>query len=143
MTTITTSSSSTSTAAVPLTTVFTPPASCDKLHWVSSKCLESTCKGIYNIVRATDPACFPSGWETTKTGFSPGLSCPANYYVNTSDVVVLGVDATETHATCCPRYVNYASSAENTIHTNNRTAVGSRLRKAPPRFGTRASPACQ
>ncbi|KAJ5173026.1 hypothetical protein N7492_005619 [Penicillium capsulatum] len=117
MTTITTSTSGSDSAAVPLTTVFTPPASCSSLHWVSSKCLESTCKGIYNIVAATDSDCYPSGWATSATGFSPGLSCPANWSVGTSNVVVLGVGATETHATCCPTGYTVAKSSPQVWYT--------------------------
>ncbi|KAJ5166922.1 uncharacterized protein N7482_005703 [Penicillium canariense] len=95
----TTSSSS---AAIPLTTEFAPPASCSSLSWVSSDCMKSTCDGVYNIVRTPDTDCFPSGWATTQTWFSPGYYCPTGYTVDKTDIVTSGLGITETQAKCCP-----------------------------------------
>lgn len=100
---MTTSTSSTS-GAIPLTTVFTPPASCTSVNWVSSDCKKSTCEGVYNIVQTTDTDCYPSGWAKTATWFSPGLFCPTGYTVNNTNVVTSGLGITETQARCCPSY---------------------------------------
>lgn len=99
-----TTPTSASSAAIPLTTVFTPPVSCSSVNWVSSDCLKSTCEGVYNIVQTTDTNCYPSGWATTATWFSPGLYCPTGYTINDTNVVTSGLDITETQARCCPSY---------------------------------------
>lgn len=100
---MTTATAATS-AAIPLTTVFKPPASCTSVNVVSSDCLGSTCDGLYNIVQTTDTNCYPSGWATTATWFSPGVYCPAGYTVNDTNVVTSGLGITETQARCCPSY---------------------------------------
>ncbi|KAF3398335.1 hypothetical protein F1880_005964 [Penicillium rolfsii] len=97
-----TTTTAASSAAIPLTTVFTPPASCTSVNVVSSECPGSTCDGLYNIVQTTGPNCFPSGWATTATWFSPGLFCPTGYTVNDTNVVTSGLGITETQARCCP-----------------------------------------
>ncbi|CEO58936.1 hypothetical protein PMG11_03628 [Penicillium brasilianum] len=107
---MTTSTSSTS-AAIPLTTVFTPPASCTSVNWVSSDCQKSTCDGVYNIVQTTDTDCYPSGWAKTATWFSPGLFCPTGYTVNNTNVVTSGLGITETQARCCPSGYAFATKA--------------------------------
>ncbi|KAJ5692481.1 hypothetical protein N7462_001904 [Penicillium macrosclerotiorum] len=93
---------STSTANIPLTTQFVPPSSCESVHWVSSDCQLSTCLGIYNIVRDTATDCYPSGWAKTATTFSPGLICPSGYSIALQSSSVLGAALTETYGTCCP-----------------------------------------
>ncbi|KAJ5981139.1 hypothetical protein N7481_008437 [Penicillium waksmanii] len=87
---------------LPLTTFFKPPSSCDNLSWVSSDCLGSTCERIYNIVRATETQCYPSGWSTLATAFSPGIICPGGYSIAATSLISFGAASTETQATCCP-----------------------------------------
>ena len=129
--------SSASAAAVPLTTSFIPPASCDRQTWVSSDCQLSTCKGIYNIVRLTDSNCFPSGWETSQTAFSPGLICPSGYSINTQQTVTQGVGAIETQASCCPVYVaTVGARARPKPNADSINLVDSRSPIAGPRRGT-------
>ncbi|KAJ5491094.1 hypothetical protein N7539_002661 [Penicillium diatomitis] len=93
--------SSTQSAAAPLTTVFSPPASCTNVQQVSSEC-QKDCKNLYNIVQITDSNCFPSQWATTATWFSPGIYCPKGYTVADSHTVTSGLQLTETQARCCP-----------------------------------------
>ncbi|KAJ5358196.1 hypothetical protein N7541_005354 [Penicillium brevicompactum] len=87
---------------IPLTTLFIPPTSCDNLSWVSSDCAGTTCEGIYNIVRATETECYPSGWETSATTFSPGVLCPSGYSFAATTLALFGAASIETRATCCP-----------------------------------------
>ncbi|KAL2021883.1 hypothetical protein VTK56DRAFT_6478 [Thermocarpiscus australiensis] len=72
----------------PLTTTFTPPA---------------TCSGIYSsIVGIIDdqPSCMPSGFGRSSTDFfSPGIACPSGYYTACHDTI--GVSSITT-VTCCP-----------------------------------------
>ncbi|KAJ5883615.1 uncharacterized protein N7473_010501 [Penicillium subrubescens] len=108
---MTTATAATS-AAIPLTTVFTPPASCTSVNLVSSDCSKSTCDGLYNIVQTTDTNCYPSGWATTATWFSPGLYCPTGYTVNDTNVVTSGLGITETQARCCPSGYAFATQLQ-------------------------------
>ncbi|KAJ5294025.1 hypothetical protein N7508_008846 [Penicillium antarcticum] len=101
-TTITIASGTTPASNIPLTTVFTPPASCDNFSWISSDCLGTTCRGVYNIVRATETECYPSGWASSATTFSPGLVCPSGYSIAATTLASYGVASIETRATCCP-----------------------------------------
>ncbi|KAJ5748946.1 uncharacterized protein N7511_010642 [Penicillium nucicola] len=106
------------TAALPLTTVFTPPATCDNFSWISSDCLGSTCKGVYNIVRATETECFPSGWATSATTFSPGLVCPSGYSIAGTTLASFGAASIETRATCCPSGFSVAASSPLAWYTS-------------------------
>ncbi|EPS25827.1 hypothetical protein PDE_00763 [Penicillium oxalicum 114-2] len=107
---------STRTAPVPLTTVFNPPSSCSRLEQVSSEC-QKDCSGLYNIVQTTDPNCFPSGWATTATWFSPGINCPKGYTINDSNTVTSGLQITETQARCCPSGYTIATDLPHTWWT--------------------------
>ncbi|KAJ6083348.1 hypothetical protein N7467_007483 [Penicillium canescens] len=100
--TTTTVSASTPASNVPLTTLFTPPSSCDNYSWISSDCLGTTCQGVYNIVRATESECYPPGWATSATTFSPGLVCPSGYSIAATTLASYGAASSETRATCCP-----------------------------------------
>lgn len=96
--------STTATASYALTTLFTPPSSCGDVTWVSSTCPSSSCEPVYNIVRLTETECYPSGWDTTATLFSPGLVCPSGYTIADETTSSYGATKAETLATCCPRY---------------------------------------
>ena len=87
-----------STPTIPLTTTFTPAA---------------TCLSKYYIIRnfgwilgsPNDASCFPTGYAST-IYFSPGI-CPSGYTSSTEAIdflTISGTTITETVATCCPRY---------------------------------------
>lgn len=75
--------------ANPLTTTFTPPATCTGAY---------TSGGVYVV--GEDDDCKPSGFADASTDyFSPGLACPSGYYTACHDNE--GV-ASITTVTCCP-----------------------------------------
>lgn len=144
--TTTTSPATTVAPNIPLTTLFTPPAWCDSHSWVSSDCPgTNTCTGIYNIVRATETECYPSGWQASATYFSPGI-CPSGYSTGTNILSYIGASGTETRATCCPRYgsktVSLYERAWNLTYTSSGAGllVDSPLQPKTRKTGTNLSP---
>jgi len=85
-----------STPTLPLTTIFTPPASC-----LSNIVVDN---GNTLVAPPEQKQCYPSGWETTLF-YSPGI-CPSGYHVAVSNASVYGStsDTIETIVTCCPTY---------------------------------------
>jgi hypothetical protein len=82
----------------PLTTIFTPPASCVTDHYRSTNSPE-----YYDGLGPSPVAseCFPSNWEPIPDFyFSPGI-CPAGYTGEATSIVVLNT-RTETVVDCCP-----------------------------------------
>ncbi|PYI09654.1 hypothetical protein BO78DRAFT_415582 [Aspergillus sclerotiicarbonarius CBS 121057] len=100
------------TSPLPLTTTFTPPASCLSDIWaVNSTGL------IWMNLGPTDTAeCLPSGWGPS-TYFSPGL-CPSGYII-AKTIEYIGSNTTETAATCCP-----IAGSTNTYSIRNSATTG-------------------
>lgn len=90
-------------SAIPLTTIFTPPASCSPTSVIwgltgfnSTLYLD---REQYSVETKTD--CFPSGYSTGSF-FSPAPSiCPVGY-----TIACQSVDGSETAAVCCTRFVS-------------------------------------
>ncbi|KAJ5937269.1 hypothetical protein N7454_004924 [Penicillium verhagenii] len=101
-------------APVPLTTTFTPPADCftDSYHmqWLSGTNYYTPVSATYTwwwiSLGASDwSTCFPSAFATATTSyFSPGL-CPSGYTAGGLSEVSLDSNV-ETRATCCPSGYN-------------------------------------
>ncbi|CZR64316.1 uncharacterized protein PAC_14214 [Phialocephala subalpina] len=85
-----TSSAVTITSASPLTTTFTPAASCTNNFYTNTE------SNWYSIGGPLASQCFPSGWASTSQYFSPGI-CPDGYTQACS-----ALNGAETRATCCP-----------------------------------------
>jgi hypothetical protein len=97
----------------PLTTVFTPPASCvADINWYTytasqtnglvtignpTQCVDHLCYAAFPL----NSNCLPEGWALSRA-FSPGV-CPEGYTIACSSLSTAGT-ATETVATCCPKY---------------------------------------
>jgi hypothetical protein len=76
----------------PLTTIFTPPASCLNITALYRDVSE-------NKVKILDaPECFPTNYVASGY-YSPGTACPAGYQAATQR------DGIETTLNCCPKYV--------------------------------------
>ncbi|KAE8153561.1 hypothetical protein BDV25DRAFT_149089 [Aspergillus avenaceus] len=100
MTTTSWSPSSTS-SFLPLTTTFTPPASCQRqLHSIPTQTFSDTTYFYYHLDYANDTACMPSGWSPTSY-YSPGR-CPGGYTVATTSLSIINNTRTDTWANCCP-----------------------------------------
>lgn len=79
----------------PMTTVFTPPATCSGHSFI----MTGPSAKIYTAQSSPDP-CYPPGWETARSYYySPGV-CPYDHTMVTA--AVYGVS---TVATCCPFYL--------------------------------------
>ena len=76
----------------PLTTTFTPPASCLSTTAFYRKYDEPAVKLLDN------PDCFPSAYVSTGY-YSPGSVCPSGYHGFTEN------DGAETSINCCPGFV--------------------------------------
>jgi hypothetical protein len=95
----------------PLTTVFTPPASCltDTNYYSYTASQSNALFNIGNNVGCggyqcyagypSDSNCYPTGWALSQA-FSPGV-CPESYTIACSSLITSGT-AIETIATCCP-----------------------------------------
>ncbi|OJD20250.1 hypothetical protein ACJ73_08415 [Blastomyces percursus] len=92
------------TTQIPLTTVFTPPASCSSSWTYEPSAANLVPEGLLVQNAATsnnaDPSCFPSGFnkygrKTAETVYSPGY-CPLGY--TTADV---DIERSVTTAVCC------------------------------------------
>jgi len=84
------------TKPVPLTTIFTPTASC-----LSSIFQEDERYAVLGSPNNPE-VCFPSGWAVGSANyFSPGL-CPSGYTAACSSLNTLPNTAIETVVTCCP-----------------------------------------
>ncbi|OQE21836.1 hypothetical protein PENSTE_c011G10254 [Penicillium steckii] len=96
-------STETNSSHIPLTTIFTPHASCLSFQ-----------NGRKSALRTEDPddphyelgdtintsACLPSGWNRSSY-FSPGL-CPSGYYIAASEAYLAEHETTELGGKCCP-----------------------------------------
>ncbi|KAE8443388.1 hypothetical protein EG329_001947 [Mollisiaceae sp. DMI_Dod_QoI] len=89
-----TGAAATVSSAGPLTTTFTPAASCTNDFYTN------TVSNWYSIGGESPDQCFPSGWASTSQYFSPGV-CPDGYTQACSNWSASGTN-TETRATCCP-----------------------------------------
>jgi hypothetical protein len=93
---------------VPLSKVFTPPASCSTSWTYEAASYNGVTSGILlqNAVSSLmDTECFPPGFEQNgrifrNQIFSPG-ACPEGYVTQSSALLTGGT----TIATCCPQYV--------------------------------------
>ncbi|KAH8658095.1 hypothetical protein BX600DRAFT_63225 [Xylariales sp. PMI_506] len=85
----------------PLTTTFTPPASCTN-DFTNYYQMWTGDLGVFDIAGPyTTESCFPSGYNPARSEYySPGI-CPAGYKTACSSVDTNGVTA----VTCCPPYV--------------------------------------
>jgi len=103
-------------AGTPLTTTFTPPASClSQLYW--------SYEGAFQLGPGTE--CIPSGPEPTlHSYFSPGLYCPESWTVACQSEVTLGA-VTETRAQCCPRADGIESFSFSSFSCNSVSAAES------------------
>ncbi|KAJ5306821.1 hypothetical protein PENANT_c003G01640 [Penicillium antarcticum] len=125
----------TATNAGPLTTVFTPPASCAAPRTVANygyPYLLEGCEGPYG------DECCPEGWKYNAY-FSPGR-CPTSYKTCT---LPTGAQRAETTAYCCPNGFDcggqgYCAKSFNTISTM--TYVDATLSTQRKIYGITASP---
>ncbi|KAI9039884.1 uncharacterized protein KD926_008985 [Aspergillus affinis] len=103
---MTATASETQKSHLPLTTTFTPPASCISNVWLAS----TSGKTWMNLGPINHTECLPSGWSKSDY-YSPGI-CPTGYAIAASGIVIDG-PKTETAATCCPTFGNnkYATRA--------------------------------
>ncbi|RFU26333.1 hypothetical protein B7463_g10006, partial [Scytalidium lignicola] len=93
-------------SAGPLTTTFTPAASCTHDFYTNVQ------SNYYSIGGQSPSQCFPSGWASMSQYFSPGV-CPDGYTQACYDWSASGTN-TETRATCCPTgYECYTLQAFN------------------------------
>lgn len=99
----------------PLTTTFTPDATCypsQSQIYVSDHVLHLW----GNPLRATQSPCLPySAKYVTQLYFSPGLICPVGFTIACSSSSVSGQD-TETIATCCPSAANWSFACKTGFH---------------------------
>ncbi|PGH01735.1 hypothetical protein GX51_05051 [Blastomyces parvus] len=102
-----------STTQIPLTTVFTPPASCSSSWTFEPSGANNVPEGLLlqNAAESNnaDPACFPSGFnkfgrKTAETVYSPGY-CPMGY--TSAD---LDVERSVTTAVCCLSDYDYMTA---------------------------------
>ncbi|KAK4144118.1 uncharacterized protein C8A04DRAFT_11845 [Dichotomopilus funicola] len=99
------------TAVGPLTTTFTPPASCiatdPQLYQVWSRTSSSYVAGP---LFTADSNCFPKSYNPVPTNYySPGW-CPHGYTIACSTLASTGIE-TETAAVCCPGNLSYTCLA--------------------------------
>ena len=100
-----TTTSPTPGSPIPLTTVFTPPASCAPTSFVSSVGYLAVYPDSVQFQGSTRKECFPSGYQGT-SAFSPAPSlCPVGYSVACQTTI-----GEETSAICCLRFVVCAGS---------------------------------
>ncbi|KAH6621246.1 hypothetical protein B0J18DRAFT_411029 [Chaetomium sp. MPI-SDFR-AT-0129] len=98
----------------PLTTTFTPPASCiatdPQLYQVWSRTSSSYVAGP---LFTPDSNCFPKSYNPAPTNYySPGW-CPHGYTIACSTLASTGIE-TETAAVCCPGNLSYTCLASAT-----------------------------
>jgi hypothetical protein len=140
----------TTSASLPLTTVFTPPASCfTDIAWYQqvSQGGSATVGPLAGCPQcwlglSDEPSCMPPGWDVNAV-FSPGV-CPQGYSVACASVHMSGTRL-ETVGTCCPRSVDVVYRRKRTIVTCLNPAVscarqaighGSPPSPVPPRMPT-------
>jgi hypothetical protein len=93
---------------VPLTTIFTPPASCFTQLHAEFWDIESATSSFpyFHLPNGDSIDCFPPGFmDINDPWYSPGI-CPSGYKIVSSDVATStgsgGSLATVTRADCCP-----------------------------------------
>jgi hypothetical protein len=90
--------------SIPLTTLFTPPASC-ATSFVFNEVNINVYPNSAELLGSTLLECFPSGYQAT-SAFSPAPSlCPVGYHVACQTTI-----GEQTSAICCLRFVAYAYS---------------------------------
>ncbi|QIW96331.1 hypothetical protein AMS68_001849 [Peltaster fructicola] len=113
-TTITVAGSKVAKVEVPLTTVFTPPASCSKLPFTFWNNNGSTTywRNAFSLKQASDADCYPTSFYLrqatgTTMEYSPGV-CPTGYHA--AEIVQSGSAAPIT-SFCCPSGFAYYNGA--------------------------------
>jgi hypothetical protein len=100
-------------SVLPLTTIFTPPASClagNEIWQIYQSCMDgdtTVTSKVCNYLELGPPdttSCFPSSYNPSTTAYySPGR-CPEGYTSACGTTIISG-SVTETADTCCPTYV--------------------------------------
>lgn len=94
-----------STRAIPLTTVFTPP----------SDCLSRLTLTDSNVILGAGSSCLPSGANGGRREFSPAWICPSGWTSAGGTISTLGLFASETRVTCCPKIDQLSLSGSSNL----------------------------
>lgn len=92
-------------SVLPLTTIFTPPASCSTRPFTLSTSNGSVF-GFWGYPSASADPCYPTDWATAKTNYYTPGACPQGH-TYAGIFVGQSLSVPYTSVNCCPRYVGY------------------------------------